>query len=240
MGLPRSLAQVIEEGLGASPGPSDGPHLSASSSAAKELIAAIAFQARHADTGRHIELLQDLTRPRIYSPQIAFVTFPSAVPKLSIDPGDPGDEAAALDGAKNRPGLGINLMDLAVPILPHPQRAFGPGESGVAAAAGRRDRSKHPAGFRIDLPDTILGDLKQVLAVESRSSVRGDIDRAERLAARRIESVQLVSGGKPDLPAVISYAMHSPGSRKGPVFANDFGRRWIHASILVTRQRSGE
>src|ERR1035441_7560989 len=39
--------------------------------------------------------------------------------------------------------------------------------------------ARGPAGFRIDLPDTILGDLKQVLAVESRSSVRGDIDRAE-------------------------------------------------------------
>src|SRR5580704_3926536 len=204
-----------------SPGPSDGPHFPASSSAAKKLIAAITFQARHADTGRHIELFQDLTRARIYSPQIAFVTFPSAVPKLTVDPSDPGDEAAALDGAKNRSGLGIDLMDLAVPILAHPQRTFSPGEPRVAAAAGRRDRSKHPAGFRIDLPDAILGDLKQVSAVESRSSVRGDIDRAERLAARRIESVQLVSGGKPDLPAVISDAMYSLGPRKGPGFAND-------------------
>src|SRR5580704_14875125 len=181
MCLPRTLAHVIDEDLGASPGPSDGPHLPASSSAAKELIAAIAFQARDADTGRHIELLQDLTRSRIDSPQIAFITFQSSVPKLSLDPGNPGDEAAAFDGAKNRPGLGIDLMDLAVPILAHPQRAFGPGESGVAAAARRRDRSKHLAGCRIDLADTILGDLKQVLAVESRSSVRGDIDRAERL-----------------------------------------------------------
>src|SRR5580700_6807443 len=120
MGLPRSLAYIIDEDLGASPGPSDGPHLPASSSAAKELIAAVAFQARHAGAGRHIELLQDLTRPRIYSPDIAFVTFPSAVPKLSIDPGDPGDEAAALDGAKNRPGFGIDLMDLAVAILAYP------------------------------------------------------------------------------------------------------------------------
>src|SRR5260370_4599101 len=147
MGLSRSLAHVIDEDLGASPGPSDGPHFPASSSAAKELIAAIAFQARHADTGRHIELLQDLTRPRIYSAQIAFVTFPSAVPKLSIHPGAPVDEAAALDGAKNRPGLGIDLMDLAVPILAHPQRAFGPGEPGVAAAAGRPDPSQPPAAF---------------------------------------------------------------------------------------------
>jgi hypothetical protein len=79
------------------------------------LISAIVFQARHADTGRHIELLQDFTRSRIDSPQIAFVTFPSAVAKLPIDPGDQGDAAAALNGAKNRPGLGIDLMDLALP-----------------------------------------------------------------------------------------------------------------------------
>src|SRR5260370_42667790 len=114
MGSSRSLAYVLDEAPGPSPGTWDGPPLPPSSSAAKELIAAIAFQARHADTGRHIELLQDLTRPRIYSPQIAFVTFPGAVPKLSIDPDDPGDEAAALDGAKNRPGLRIDLMDPAV------------------------------------------------------------------------------------------------------------------------------
>jgi hypothetical protein len=91
-----------------------------------------------------------------------------------------------------------------------------PGDSGYEAVGfgceespRSRDRSdgscgpdsKHPAGFRIELPDTILGDLKQVPAVEGRSSVRGDIDRAERLAARRIEGVQLVSGGKPKYPA---------------------------------------
>src|ERR1700721_333002 len=108
--LDHLLTHVIDEGLVASPGPSDGPHFPASSSAAKELIAAIAFQARHADTGWHIELLQDLTRPRIDSPQIAFVAFPSTVPKLSVHPGDAGDEAVGLDGAKNRPGPGIDLM----------------------------------------------------------------------------------------------------------------------------------
>jgi hypothetical protein len=32
------------------------------------------------------------------------------------------------------------------------------------------------AGLRIDLLDAILGDLKQVLAVEGRSRMRGDID----------------------------------------------------------------
>ena len=113
---------------GASLGPADGAHLPAASAAAEELIAAIGLEPRHAYSGRHIEPLQDLSRSRIDSPQIALVTFPGAVPELSVDPGDSGDEAVGLDGAKNRPGLGIDLMDLPVPILPHPERPFGPRE----------------------------------------------------------------------------------------------------------------
>ena len=103
-----------------SPGAPDGPHLPAFPSAAIELIAAIALQAGDADAGRHIELLQNLSRLRIDPPQIAFVTFQSAVPKLSIKPGNPGDEAAALDSAKNHSSVGIDLMNLPVPILAHP------------------------------------------------------------------------------------------------------------------------
>src|SRR5271167_3424397 len=157
---------AILHALEASPGPSHCPHLPARSSAAKELIAAIRFQARHVDAGRHIQLLQHFSSLRIDSPHIAFVAFPRPVPKLSVHPSYPGDKAVAFDGAKNRPGLGIELMDLAVPILANPERTFGPCESGVASAAGRRDCSQHLSGFRIDLPDTILGDLKQVAAVE--------------------------------------------------------------------------
>ena len=52
--------------------------------------------------------------------------LPGGVPELAVDPGDPGDEAVGLDGAKNRPGLGIDLMDLPVPILPHPERCLRP------------------------------------------------------------------------------------------------------------------
>ena len=209
---------------GASPGPADGPHLPAPSASAEELIAAIGLEPRHAHSGRHLEPLQDLSRSRIDSPQIALVTFPGAVPELSVDPGDPGDEAVGLDGAKNRPCLGIDLMDLPVPILPHPERPFGPREPRVTAAAGRRDRGEHTAGLRIDLLDAILGDLKQVLAVEGRSCMRGDIDRAQRLPARRIEGVQLVSGSKPDVLTVIRDPMPRGRHRKGSILTDDFGR----------------
>ena len=100
---------------------------------------------------------------------------------------------------------------------------FGPREPGVAAVAGRRDGREHAAGLRIDLLDAILGDLKQVLAVEGRSCMRGDIDRAHRLAALRIEGVQLVAGRKPDVLAVERDAMHLVDAGKGAILAEDFG-----------------
>src|SRR5439155_8482542 len=167
------------------------PHLAAPSTSAEELIAAIGLEPRHAHSGRHVEPLQDLSRSRIDSPQIALVAFPGAVPELAVDPGDPGDEAVGLDGAKNRSRLRIDLMDLPVPILPHPERAFGPREPRVGAAAGRRDRRDHAAGLRIDFLDAILGDLKQMLAVERRSRMGGDLDRAHRLPARWIKGDDL-------------------------------------------------
>src|SRR5260370_19830332 len=115
------------------------------------------------------------------------------MPKLSIDPSDPGHEAVGFDGAKNVPCLRIDLMGLPVSILPDPKRTFGPRESRVAAAAGRRDRGEYTASFGIDLLDAILGDLKQVFAIESRSCMRRDIYRAHHLSARTFSVIQLVA-----------------------------------------------
>src|SRR5580765_1330473 len=161
---------------GASPGPADGSHFPGPASSAEELIAAIGLEPRNVHAARHLENFQDLSCARIDPPQIALVTFPGAVPELSVGPGDPGDEALGLDRAKNRPCLGIDLIDLPGPILPHPERPFGPREPRTAAA-GRRDRGEDSAGLRVDLLDAILGELKQVLAIEGRSCMRGDLDR---------------------------------------------------------------
>src|SRR5215471_18947340 len=114
-------------------------------------------------------------------------------------------------------------MDFAVPIFPHPKRPFGPREPGVTAALGRRDRSNNTAGFRIDLLDPIPRDLKQVLSVEGRSRLCSDFNRAQRLAARRVEGVQLVAGSKPDLLTVIGDPMHVVDTCKGSIFTDDFG-----------------
>src|SRR6266540_4792905 len=152
----RLLLRGVDEDLGAAarrgatPGPADGPHLAAVSSSAEEQIAAIGLEPRNTHSRRHLEPLQDFSRSRIDSPQIALVTFPGGVPELSVDPGDPGDEAVGVEGAKNRACLGIDLINLPVPILPHPERPFGPREP-RATAAGRRDRGEHTARLRIDL-----------------------------------------------------------------------------------------
>jgi hypothetical protein len=63
-------------------------------------------------------------------------------------------------------------------------RAFGPGESRVTAAARRRNRGEHAPGLRIDLLDAVLGDLKQMLSVESRPGMRGETDRSLHGGAR--------------------------------------------------------
>ena len=138
------------------------------------------------------------------------------------------------------PGLGIDLVDLPVPVLAHPERAFGPGKSGIAAFARRRDGGEHLAGLRIDLLDAILGDLEQMFAVEGGSGMCSDIDRPNRLAAHRIEGFERVPGGKPDVLAVKGDAVHPIGSRKRAILAEDFGCGSFHAVKLATRQGAGE
>jgi hypothetical protein len=109
----------VEARCGASPGPADGAHLPASSTAAEEPIAAVGLEPRNHHSGWHLKPLQD-SRFRIDSPHVAFAIFPGAVPEFSVDLRHTGDEAVGLDRAKNRACLGIDLMDLPVPILTHP------------------------------------------------------------------------------------------------------------------------
>src|SRR5436190_492540 len=125
LGVARS--RPLDQGLGAaarsaaSLGSADRPHLSALSSSAEEAIAAIGLEPRNAHSGRHLERFQDLPRSRIDSPQIALITFPGGVPELSVDPGDPGDEAVGLDGAKRLPARrieGVQRLSGSKPDVP--------------------------------------------------------------------------------------------------------------------------
>src|SRR5262249_1000737 len=157
-------------------------------------------------------------------PQLALLGFPGAVPQRALDPGDAGDEAVAVDAAQDLAGFGIDLVNLAVAILADPQRALGPGQAGGTALARCRNRRGHFAPRRVDLLDAALGDLEQVPAVEGRARMGGDVDRARRLAARRIEGGQLLAGRHPDLLAVIGNAMYMVDAGEGAIFLDDVGR----------------
>jgi hypothetical protein len=79
----------------------------------------------------------------------------------------------------------------------------------------------------------MIGDLVQVLAVEGRACVCGDIERAQRLAALRIEHVQLVSAGKPDVLTIIGDATHAIDTRKWAIFIDDFCCCTLHGVSLA-------
>ena len=112
---------------------------------------------------------------------VALVAFPGAVPQFPVHPRHAGDEAVGLDGAKNRPGFGIDLVDLARAMLADPQRAFGPCHAGVAAIARGRDGAQHLAGARLDRTD--------------RLSRVAEIGRG---VARLVKPFDLVAEGGPD------------------------------------------
>ena len=97
------LCSLLRLSSRASSGPADSSERSAAAASAEERVAAVKLEPRHGDARRHIDLLEDVARLRIDSAQFAFIGFPGAVPEFAVDPGDPGDEAVGLDGAKNRP-----------------------------------------------------------------------------------------------------------------------------------------
>ena len=122
MPLPASSSAVRVETLPvtSSARPPDRSYLSAATTAAKELLAAIGFQPGYRRTRRHIELLQHLSRFGIDVSHVAFVSFPGGVPEFAVHPTHAGDETVGLDGAQNRSCLRIDLMNFAATMLPDP------------------------------------------------------------------------------------------------------------------------
>ena len=60
-----------------------------------------------------------------------------------------------------------------------------------------------------------------MLTVERGAGMPGDVERAQLLAALRIEGVQPVAGREPDILAVERDAVDPFGLGEGPVFAGD-------------------
>jgi len=110
------------------PGSADGSHRATVTASAEEPITAVRLQPRYAHARRHFQRLQNLACSGVDSPQLALVAFPGAVPEFAVDPSDTGDKAVGFDRAENFPGPGVDLMDLAVAILSHPERTFRPRE----------------------------------------------------------------------------------------------------------------
>src|SRR4051812_46331145 len=171
---------------------------------------------------------------RVDAADLALIGFPGRVPELAIDPADAGHVAVGIDGAQDLAGVRINLVDLAVSILPDPERALGPGEPRVMATARRRNRREHLASVRVDLLDPLFRDLVEVPAIEGGSGMRGDVDRPHRLAAGRIDRIQLVTGREPDVVAVEGDAMDLLGAFEGAVLADDLGGGSGHGLASVT------
>src|SRR5271154_7002767 len=126
-------------------------------------------------------------------------------------------------------------MDLPVPILPHPERAFGPRKSRTGSL-GRRNCAEHAAGVRVNLLDAVARKLEQVATVERRSRMRGDVDSADLLPTFGIKCVEFVSRGKPDVLTVIGDPGDMFDAWKRAVFAKNFGCRSFHAPILAARE----
>src|SRR4029078_5447770 len=96
-------------------------------------MCAVGLESADEGAARHLQSLEHGAVLRVDPADIAFVAFRGRVPKLAVDPGDAGDEAVGLDAANDRAGAGIDLVDLAIAVLAHPQAAFGPGKSGVVS-----------------------------------------------------------------------------------------------------------
>jgi hypothetical protein len=186
------------------------------------LIVTIGLKSGNVHPSGHLNSLKNLSSSMIDLPQITFIPFPSGMPQLSIDPRDSGHEAIGFDCAKDRACFGIDLVNLPCPILPNPESAFSPRKSRVTAVAGRRDSGENLTRLWINLLNAILGDLKQMPAVEGRSCMRSNIHRALQFAARRIEGIQPVSRCKPDMLAVIANSVHAVSSWEGAILPHDF------------------
>ena len=176
------------------------------------------------DAGRQFQPFEHATVVRVDAAQIAVVAFPRAMPQLTVDPADAGDETVGFERAQHRAGGRVDLHDAAFAVLAYPQAAIGPGHARVATFAGGGNRGQHGAGGGIDLVDARFGQLVQVGAVESGAGVGRTRQAACDLSAVRIDGDQALTGGGPDVAAVVGDAGHAFAGVEGAVFAGDFNR----------------
>src|SRR5579862_8464781 len=106
--------------------------------------------------------------------------------------------------------------------------------------ARRRDGSEHAPAFRVDLLDTVVGDLEEMRAVVGCPGMARRIERTLLGAALRIEGVEVIAGREPDMFAVECDAVDPFRIGEGPIFADDFSFGCLHSSVLAARRRRRE
>src|SRR6266542_1077650 len=198
-----------------------GAHFAAGGTAAVEDTGAVRLQTGYGDASGHLQALEDLARLRIDAAELALLGFQGAVPELAVHPGNARDEAIRINRAQDRAGLGVDLADLAGAILSDPERPLGPGQARVAAVGRCRDGGHDLARAGVDLLDAVVGQLPQVLAVESSAGVGGDRELADQRAALGIERDDALAAREPDVRAVEGHAVDLVHTGIGAVFAED-------------------
>src|SRR5260370_35850883 len=199
----KTLVTKKNEGPGNGPlffrrGTPHGANLAAGSTAAIKQVCPIGLEPADHGIARHFEPLEHVAGLRVDPADVALLPFPGPVPQLAVHPGHAGDEAVGFDGALDDAGLRINLVDLAIAVLPHPQTALRPGQPRVAPASGRRDRGTPIAGAGIDLVDPRFRYLVEVRAIEGGACVAGAVERARGLTAFGIEGDRTAPRAGPD------------------------------------------
>src|SRR5690606_35675698 len=116
--------------------------------AAIEQPGAIGLEPADASARRHLQPLQHRAAVGVDAAQLALAGLPGAMPAFALDPGHAGDEAVGVDGAADLAGLRIDLVDLALTVLAHPQAALGPGQARIRALPRRGNARKHLAAGR--------------------------------------------------------------------------------------------
>ena len=150
-------------------------HLAAASAAAEETVAAVGFRpdtalpAGMSSSSSTLPVCGSIRRNSLWSPsQVPCHSSPST----QVTPVTKRLDRWCAGSRRSR----VDLVDLALAVLAHPQRALGPGQARIAAAAGGGDGVEHAAGPGVDLQDAVLEDLVEVLAVECGARMRSDVD----------------------------------------------------------------
>src|SRR5262249_23274389 len=208
-------------GVSALPGTAHRTDTAAGAATGVEEVALVRLQAGDLRPLGHRQSGEHLAGLRIDAPDIGVGPLPGGMPQLTVHPGDAGDEAVRLEGAQDSAGLRVDLVDLPLPVRPHPERPPRPGQPGVAPASRCGDGQQHSAGGGIDLLNPVVGDLVEVAPVEGSASVARDVEGAAGLAGGGVDGSELLSGGEPDVPPVEGDPGHVRLPGKGSVLSDD-------------------